>query len=149
MLVSSCPDKENQSRKSVRAFLRPVSTLYKLEIPTFSVLPPHINPRRYTCTHITHIQLRRKSYFQTSVALRGACGSVVKHLPANTGDTGDVGSIPWGRKWQPTPVFLPGKSYGQSMEGHSPWGRKELDTTKREHKRATLMFQPAQAPRLA
>ena len=76
-------------------------------------------------------------------------GSVVKSLPANAGDTGDVGSIPQGRKWQPTPVFLPGKSYGQSMGGHSPWGRKELDTTKREHKRATLMFQPAQAPRLA
>ena len=24
-----------------------------------------------------------------------------------------VGKIPWGRKWQPTPVFLPGKSHGQ------------------------------------
>ena len=71
-------------------------------------------------------------------------GSVVKSLPANAGDTGDVGSIPWGRKWQPTPVFLIGKSYGQSMGGH-----KELDTTKREHKRTALMLQPAQAPRLA
>ena len=64
-------------------------------------------------------------------------GSVVKILPANagdTGDTGDVGSIPWGRKWQPTPVFLPGKSYGQSTEGHSPWGRKDLDMIKREQR---------------
>ena len=25
-----------------------------------------------------------------------------------------VGKIPWRRKWQPTPVFLPGKCYGQS-----------------------------------
>ena len=24
-----------------------------------------------------------------------------------------VGKIPWRRKWQPTPVFLPGKSHGQ------------------------------------
>ena len=41
-----------------------------------------------------------------------------------------VGTIPWRRKWQPTPVFLPGKSYGQrSLAGYSPWGRKELDTT--------------------
>ena len=33
-------------------------------------------------------------------------------------------------KWQPTPVFLPGKSHGQrSLEGSSPWGRKESDTT--------------------
>ena len=37
--------------------------------------------------------------------------------------------IPWGRKWQPTPVFLPGKFHGQkSLVGYSPWGCKELDT---------------------
>ena len=36
-----------------------------------------------------------------------------------------VNKIPWGRPWQPTPVFLPGKSHGQRCEaGHSPWGRK-------------------------
>ena len=30
------------------------------------------------------------------------------------------------RKWQPTPVFLPGKSHGQrSVGGYSPWGCKE------------------------
>ena len=34
------------------------------------------------------------------------------------------------RKWQPTPVFLPGKSHGQrSLIGYSPWGRKESDMT--------------------
>ena len=32
----------------------------------------------------------------------------------------------------PTPVFLPGKSHGQSiLEGYSPWGCKESDTTER------------------
>ena len=41
-----------------------------------------------------------------------------------------VGKIPWRRKWQPTPVFLPWKSHGQrSLVGYSPWGHKELDTT--------------------
>ena len=36
----------------------------------------------------------------------------------------------WRRKWQPTPVFLPGKSSGQrSLLGCNPWGRKESDTT--------------------
>ena len=36
----------------------------------------------------------------------------------------------WRRKWQPTPVLLPGKSHGRrSLVGCSPWGRKELDTT--------------------
>ena len=32
--------------------------------------------------------------------------------------------------WQPTSVFLPGESHGQrGLVGHSPWGRKESDTT--------------------
>ena len=36
----------------------------------------------------------------------------------------------WRRKWQPTPVFLPGESHGQrSLVGCSPWGRTESDTT--------------------
>ena len=39
--------------------------------------------------------------------------------------------IPWRSKWQLTPVFVPGESHGQrSLEGHSPWGCKELDLTK-------------------
>ena len=34
-----------------------------------------------------------------------------------------IGKVPWKRKWQPTPVFLPGKSHGQrSLAGYSPWG---------------------------
>ena len=38
----------------------------------------------------------------------------------------------WRRKWQPTPVFLPGKSRGwRNLVGYSPWGRKESDTTER------------------
>ena len=37
---------------------------------------------------------------------------------------------PWRRKWQPTPVFLPGKSQGQrSLEDYSLWGHKKSDTT--------------------
>ena len=37
-------------------------------------------------------------------------------------------------QWQPTPVFLPGKSHGRrSLVGHSPRGRKESDTTERLH----------------
>ena len=39
---------------------------------------------------------------------------------------------PLERKWQPTPVFLPGESHGQrSLVGYSPWGCTESDTTKR------------------
>ena len=36
----------------------------------------------------------------------------------------------WSRKWQPTPVLLPGESHGQrSLLGYSPQGRKESDRT--------------------
>ena len=42
--------------------------------------------------------------------------------------------IPWRRKWQPTPVLLPGKSRGwRSLVGYSPWGLEESDTTERLH----------------
>ena len=41
-----------------------------------------------------------------------------------------VGKILWRRKWQPTLVFLLGKCHGQRcLEGYSPWGHKEWDTT--------------------
>ena len=40
----------------------------------------------------------------------------------------------WRRKWQPTPVFLPGKSHGRrNLVGYSPRGRKESDTTEQLH----------------
>ena len=52
-------------------------------------------------------------------------------------------SLPWiifcysnsqRRQWQPTPVFLPGKSHGwRSLVGCSPWGCEESDTTERLH----------------
>ena len=53
-------------------------------------------------------------------------GSVAKNLPENTEDLSSVpgsGRPPWRRKWQPTPVFLPGEFHGQrSLVGYSPWG---------------------------
>ena len=57
---------------------------------------------------------------------------MVKNLPANAGDTGDVSSItglgrPPGVE-NGNSVFLTGKSYGQwSLVGHMPWGPKRLD----------------------
>ena len=61
-------------------------------------------------------------------------GAMVKNLPASAGDSGDTSLNPesgrflWRRKWQPTPVFLPGEPYGQ----RSQWatvqgGHKKLD----------------------
>ena len=61
-----------------------------------------------------------------------------KKSACSAGATGDSGSIPglgrspWSRKWQPTPVLLPGESYGQKiLVGYSPRGHKESDTTER------------------
>ena len=43
-------------------------------------------------------------------------------------------------KWQPTPVFLPGKSHGQrSLVGYSPWGHKELDTPVTKQKQLDIL----------
>ena len=63
------------------------------------------------------------------------CGSVVKNPPAvqETQETWFhpwVRKIPWSRKWQPAPVFLPGKFREQrSLVGYSSLSRKELDMT--------------------
>ena len=62
------------------------------------------------------------------------------------GDTGDkdlisgLGRFPWRRKWQHTPVFLPGKSHGwRSLVGYSSWVRTESDTTEHttQHKKCS------------
>ena len=60
-------------------------------------------------------------------------GSVVKNLPANAGDWGSIpGSGRWRKKWQPTPVFLPGKSHGQrSLADYRPWGGKRVEHKQR------------------
>ena len=55
---------------------------------------------------------------------------LVKNLPAmqETWVCPWVGKIRWRRKWQSTPVLLPGESYGQrSWAGHSSGDPKELD----------------------
>jgi len=61
---------------------------------------------------------------------------VVKNLPANAGDARElrfdpwVKKIPWRRKWQPVPVFLPRKFHGQrNLEGYSSLGHKESNMT--------------------
>ena len=76
-----------------------------------------------------------KAFDITCENLRGfPDGSVLKNPPANArrhrrhGFNLWVGKIPWRRKLQLTPVFLPAESHGQrSLVGYSPWGHKESD----------------------
>ena len=55
-----------------------------------------------------------------------------------------VGKFPCRRKWQPTPVLLPGKSCGQrSLVGYSPWGWQRVRhdwTTKQQHLVDPILF---------
>ena len=45
-----------------------------------------------------------------------------------------MGKIPFRRKRQPTPVFLPGKFHEQrSLVGYNPWGHKESGITEHTH----------------
>ena len=76
------------------------------------------------------------SLCETGYHLGFPSDSVVKESAWNSGDVEKtrVQFLDWedplGRKWQPTPVFLPEKSHGlRSLAGYIPWGFKELDTT--------------------
>ena len=49
------------------------------------------------------------------------------------------------KECQPTPVCFPGEFHGQrSLDGYSPWGRKELDTTEQ----LTLLYVKYKVARL-
>ena len=51
-------------------------------------------------------------------------------MGSHRGDSVSIYGIPWRRKRQPTPVFLPEKFHGRrSLAGYSPLGHKESDTT--------------------
>ena len=70
--------------------------------------------------------------------MQGFCGG--SDGKASAYNAGDLGLIPGSErssgegKWQPTPVFLPGKSHRwRSIVGYSPCGHKESDTTERLH----------------
>ena len=67
----------------------------------------------------THAVLRTGNNLKICMIVLNGKGSplVLKNLPA---DAPWVGTIPWRRAWQPTPVFLPGESHGQrSLAGYS------------------------------
>ena len=54
-----------------------------------------------------------------------------------------MGKIPWRRKWQPTPVFLAGKSHGQgSLGGYSPWSLKRVghDLASKQQQHPYIIF---------
>ena len=93
-------------------------------------------------------QVARREELQKRKGFPGDSNS--KNLPASAGDLGSipgsgrcpggepacqcrrpgfhpwVGKMPWRRAWQPTPVFLPGIPWTESLVGYSPWGHKKV-----------------------
>ena len=60
----------------------------------------------------------------------GAWWATVHGIAKSQTRLSDFTFMHWKRKWQPTPVFLPGESQGQrSLVGCRLWGRTELDMT--------------------
>ena len=52
-----------------------------------------------------------------------------------------VRTIPWSRKWQPNPEFLPGKFHEQrSLASYSPWGPKESNMTEQLSTHAEMLL---------
>ena len=118
-------------------------------LATLSVLPsPHPTRARaelchYPHTpHCLHIQSQKPQivffifFFKVEVWFWASqVALVVKNPPANAGNMSlsfdpRVGKIPWRRKWQPTPVFLSGESYGhRSLASYPLWGHKDSDMT--------------------
>ena len=90
-----------------------------------------LSPLIFHVFHVEKFCIYINVYLELPRASLG--GSEVKASACNTGDLGSIpgsGRSPWRRKWQPTPVFLPGESHGQrSLVGYSPRGCKESDTT--------------------
>ena len=91
-----------------------------------------------TCNHVCQVP-----------RIRGFPGAAVvkKNLPANKRHRFDpwVRKIPWRRKWQPTPVFLPGKSHGQrSLAGYTVHGVTKNQTQLSEHKQAPRIWKTKQ-----
>ena len=61
-----------------------------------------------------------------------------------------VRKIPWRRKWQATPIFLPWKSHGQrSLAGYSPWGHTEANMTERTQDRVCSSVPKTGSPSLS
>ena len=80
------------------------------------------NPLQYSCLE----NPMNGGAWQATV--RGVAGSQTR-LPDFTSFTHFI-LYHWRRKWQPTPVFLPGESHGQrSLAGHGPWDLRESDMT--------------------
>ena len=90
------------------------------------------------CVHMHQVHTHKTAFYYLSPSFPGgtvgkesACQCKrCKRLEFNPW----IRKIPWRRKWQSPPVFLPEESHGErSLAGNSPWGHRELDMTEHTH----------------
>jgi len=83
------------------------------------------------------VRLRIPLGYSTWMWWASQVAQAVSSCNADLASIPGLGRFPWRRKWQPTPVFLPGKSLGQrSLVGYRPWGHKRVGynlATKPQH----------------
>ena len=85
---------------------------------------------RTQCPPHPRVSLTVKMYLGFPGSANGKEPACQCRIPKRRGFHPWIRKILWSRKWQPTPVFLPGKFHGQrSLEGYSLWGHKESDMT--------------------
>ena len=93
--------------------LRRVSKVFPAHVLKIFPASGHLSSPQ-SCFHVVIHSLAVQRLFKSR---EFSAGMVVKNPPDNAGDAGDLGFDPWvrkilwSRKWQPTPVFLPGKSF--------------------------------------
>ena len=84
----------------------------------------------YNCTYLMLFSFFRILKYKHVSIFRGfPGGSMIKNLLTMQERRLDpcVAKIPWRRKWQPTPVFLPGGSHGhRSLADYSPWDHRRM-----------------------
>ena len=97
-------------------------------------------PQMQSCKHVKSKRIKKYAIQRPNIrelewSFPG--GSEVKVSACNAGDQGSIpgqGRFPRRRKWQPTPVFLPGESHGRkSLVGYRPPDHNEQDSTERLH----------------
>ena len=118
-----------------------------VKISTTLRLRSNIHDEKYLCPGVWFIQTGITTYHRVRT-LYFPGGSDSKSICLQCGRPGFdpwVRKIPWRRKWQPTPVLLPGESHGwRSLVGYSPGGCEESGMAERLHFLFFLSFYASQ-----
>ena len=108
---------------------REIKNSSEAKIKSDKCFPPYCKAQNMAESRFTNMQLQK--IFSSQCFQKYNFASLNRHLFYSRCGFGPWSrKIPWRRKWQPTPGFLPGKCHVQrSLVGYSPWGRKGVRHT--------------------